>query len=83
LPFLIEQSCVKTSMAANMAAMPVYSRREQFSRLVSEAGNESMPKKIIINSTINLFLTAIGILVISNRNSCRVLFDKIVYVYFI
>ena len=48
-------------------------------------GNESVPT-IIINNTINLFLkTAIGILihVISNHNSFRVLFDKIVSVYFI
>ena len=40
-----------------------------------------MPK-IIINDTI-FFKTAINILVISNDNSFRVLFDKIVYVYFI
>jgi len=45
-------------------------------------GNESVPK-IIINSTINLlFKTAISILAISNRNSFRVLFDKIAFVYF-
>ena len=35
-----------------------------------------MPK-IIINDPINLFLTAISILVISNHNSFRVLFDII------
>ena len=35
--------------------------------------NESVPK-IIINNTINLFLAAISILVISNHNSFRVLF---------
>ena len=48
-------------------------------------GNESVPT-IIINNTIYLFLkTAIGILihVISNHSSFRVLFDKIVSVYFI
>jgi len=46
-------------------------------------GNESVPK-IIINDTINLFFTsAISILVISNHNSFRVLFDKIVSLYFI
>ena len=44
-------------------------------------GNESAPK-IIINNTINSFLTAISILVISNHNSFRVLFDKIASVYF-
>ena len=38
-------------------------------------GNESVPKNII-NSTVSLFfLNAISILVISNRNSFRVLFD--------
>ena len=46
-------------------------------------GNESVPK-IILNSTINLFLkTAISLLVISNHNSFRVLFDKIASIYFI
>ena len=45
------------------------------------AGNDSVPK-IIINNTINLFLTAISILLISNHNSFRVLFDKIASVYF-
>jgi len=44
-------------------------------------GNENVPT-IIINNTINLSLkTAIGISVISNRNSFRVLFDRIVFVY--
>jgi len=38
--------------------------------------------KIIIDDTINLFLkTAIRILVISNHNSFRVLFDKIASVF--
>jgi len=46
-------------------------------------GNESVPK-IIINDTINFFFrTAISILVISNYNSFRELFDKIASVYFI
>jgi len=46
-------------------------------------GDESVPK-IVINNTMNLLLkTAIGILVISNHNSYRVLFDKIAPVYFI
>ena len=45
--------------------------------------NESVPK-ILINDTINLFfLTAIGILIISNHNSFRVLSDTIACVYFI
>jgi len=44
--------------------------------------NESV-HEIIINDTINVFLTAISILVISNHNSFRVLFDKIASVYFI
>jgi len=40
-------------------------------------GNESVPK-IIIDNTVNLLLkTAITILLISNRNCFRVLFDKI------
>jgi len=40
--------------------------------------NESLPKIIIINNTINLFLkTAIKILVISHHNSFQVLFDKV------
>ena len=51
--------------------------------------NENGPK-IIINDTRNLFLTAISILVISNHDSFRVLFDKIaseysiwkIYLYF-
>jgi len=44
---------------------------------------ESVPK-IITNNTINLFFkTAISILLISNHNSFRVLFDIIASVYFI
>jgi len=49
---------------------------------VLDIGNESV-RKIIINDTIKLFLTAISILVVSNRNSFWVLFDKIASVYFI
>ena len=45
-------------------------------------GNESMAK-IIINDTKICFKTAISILLISNDNSFRVLFDKIASVYFI
>ena len=45
-------------------------------------GIESVPQ-IIINDTVNFFLTAISICVISNHNSFRVLFDKIASVYFI
>ena len=47
-------------------------------------GKESVPK-IIINDTVNLFfLTAIGVLLISNHNnSFRVLLDKIASVYFV
>jgi len=45
-------------------------------------GNESVPK--IITNTRNLFSwAAVSILVISNRNSSRVPFDKIASVYFI
>ena len=46
--------------------------------------NERVPK-IIINDTIKCFFseTAISILVISNHNSFRVMFDKIASVYFI
>ena len=44
-------------------------------------GNASVAK-IIVNNTINLLLkTAISILLISNHNSFRVLFDKIASVY--
>ena len=40
--------------------------------------------KIIVSDAIGLFFkTAISILLISNRNSFRVLFDKIASVYFI
>jgi len=40
-------------------------------------------RKIIINDAVNLFFkTAVGILLISNHNSLRVLFDKIASVYF-
>ena len=46
-------------------------------------GNESVPK-IIISNSINLFFkTAVNILLISNDNSFRVLFDKIASMYFI
>ena len=46
-------------------------------------GNESVPKTII-NDTRNLFYkTAVSILVISNNNTFRVLFDKIASAYFI
>ena len=38
--------------------------------------NESVPE-ITINNAINVFLTGMTILVISNHNSFRVLFDKI------
>jgi len=49
-------------------------------RLPNRIGNDSVPK-IIINNTISLFFkTAISILVISNHNSFRVLFDKNAYV---
>ena len=43
---------------------------------VSTQPNESVPK-ITMNHTINLFFyTALSILIISNRNSSRLLFDK-------
>jgi len=46
-------------------------------------GNESVPK-IIVNNKVNLFFkTANNILVISNHNSFRVLFDNIASVYFL
>jgi len=47
----------------------------------SHTGNESVPK-IIINDTISLFFRP-AILVISNHNIFRVLFDKIATVYLI
>jgi len=43
---------------------------------------ESVPK-IMLNNTLNLFLTAISVFVISNHNSFRALSDKIASVYFI
>jgi len=49
---------------------------------VPSIGNESVPK-IIINDAINLFFKPISSLLISNHNSFRVLFGKIVSVYFI
>jgi len=46
-------------------------------------GNESVPK-MITNNTISLFSkTAVSSLVISNRNSFRVLFDKVDSIYLI
>ena len=49
--------------------------------VVAYTGNASVPK-IIINSTIkSLFITALGILVISHHNSFRVLFEIINFVY--
>ena len=45
-------------------------------------GNESVPK-IIINDTNLYFKTAISMLVISNHNSFRVLFDKIAFIHFV
>ena len=44
--------------------------------------NEGVPK-IIVNNTVNLFLTAISILLSSNRNRFRVLFDRMASVYLI
>ena len=44
-------------------------------------GNESVPKIIADNTIYLCFKTAVSILLISNRNSFRVLFDKIASVY--
>ena len=56
-----------------------YARRRKIHRI----GNESVPK-VIINNTINLFFkAAVSMLVISNHNGFRVLFDKTASVYFI
>ena len=46
-------------------------------------GNESVPKIIATDTIIFFSETAISILVISNRDSFRVLFDEIASVYFI
>ena len=46
-------------------------------------GNKSVPKTIINDTVYLFFKTAISILLISNHNSFRELFDKIVSVYFI
>ena len=47
----------------------------------NETGNKSVPK-MIVNDTINLFLKLCNQhLVVSNRNSFRVLFDEIASVY--
>ena len=54
----------------------------QGSELVFGIGNESVPR-IIINDAVNLFFKPVSILLISNPNSFRVLFDKIASVYFI
>jgi len=43
--------------------------------------DESVPKTVINNNTVNIFKTAVSILVISNHDSFRVLFDKISSVY--
>ena len=69
---------------------PVHQQRRAKTSLLSpglqvtlQIGNESVPESVI-NSTINLiFKTAISILLISNRNSFRVLFDKIASVGYI
>jgi len=52
-----------------------------YMQVFTSPGNESAPK-IIISNTNLYFKTAISILVISNHNSFRVLFDKIASVYF-
>jgi len=55
-----------------------------YRRSGDDIGNESVPKIARNNTTsINFSKTAISTLVISNRNSLRVLFDKIASVYFI
>ena len=56
-------------------------RHRYFGHLLGHIGNESV-SKIIINDT-TIFLTSVSILVISNHNSFRVLFDKIASVYFV
>jgi len=60
----------------------VGSDRQQFNEL-KHINREHKCAKIIINDAVNLFLTAIGILALSNHNSFRVLFDKIAFAYFI
>jgi len=50
---------------------------------VNEIGNESVPKIIIIDKIKLFFKTAVDILLISNHNSFRVLFEKIASVDFI
>jgi len=58
-------------------------RLPSFMRIRQRIGNESVPKNMI-NNTINLFFkTAISVLIVSNHNSSRVLFDRIATVYFI
>ena len=53
------------------------SKRRHIDVVPTSIGNESVPKSMI-NNTINLFFKpAIGILIISNDNSFRVLFDEI------
>jgi len=46
-------------------------------------GNDSVPKIIINDATGLFFKTAISILVISNHNNFRGLFDEIASIYFI
>ena len=60
-----------------------FNRHLRCSWVIFSTGNNSVPK-MTINDTINLFLQiALSILVISNHNSFRALFEKIASVYFL
>ena len=63
--------------------MPFLLPNQHHQSTEGKIGNESVPK-IILNDTTNVFFvkTVISMLVISNHVSFRVLFDKIVSVYF-
>jgi len=64
--------------------MPFLPPNQHHQSTEGKIGNESFPK-IILNDTTNVFFfkTVISMLVISNHVSFRVLFDKIVSVYFL
>ena len=85
-PALIARGCGRRTSLwrhRDLLAARLWTETETGLRFHVSLGNESVPK-IIINNTMNLFFkSAINILVVSNHNSFRALFDKIASVYFI
>ena len=85
---LRQEATVLVTCLYTAVNVPPSRRRGEFRSSFQQSRRMAFPlignEKIIINGTINLFfLTAISILVISNHNSFRVLFDKIASAYFI